>query len=1020
MTKVNETLVVLALSILMISSACYGLDTDLYVLSGVDIPPNVLVILDTSASLDEVSTGQTYDPSIDYSLYFPSTVYPRNAVYYKATGNTWTLWRNDYTAISCLELRDLLSQFGEAINYNVDLSTSGCGGNRKYSFQMGNFRNYLQLAGGPGGNQPRFGLAKAIIGSYLNTTSGVRFGVMGFNRDTGDNSVKYNANQEYVFGDSRDDSLDANGGRLLGFMDENNVGKTALLSTMVGLTNDNWSPLAETLYEAGVYFQGGRSAITGASYTSPVQYYCQKNYVLIISDGTSTKDSHDILSSLIGDRDSDGKVEVDDVAKYLYDLDLSGGRNLKKQNITTYTIGFSLTQPLLEETAQKGGGRYFYVWSSQSFNIAFQTFISEVLEKSLSYVAPVVPISQMERTSAGNRMYLAMFKPTFKSFWKGNLKKYGIATEDIGSLKTGDILDATGALAVNSENQMKETARSYWSTAADGGDVEKGGVGELLLKRTTVRNLYTYFGTNTNLTDSANAFQLSNMAIIPLQLGLVASDNPGRDKIINFIHGFDAYDENGNGNLTEKRDWVLGAFIHSRPLVIHYGETRSVIYAGANDGILHAFDDATGEELWGFIPPTLLPRLKNLTGEALQFFVDGSPKAYIGPDNRIILIFGLRRGGDRYYALDITDPLGPKFLWEISPSTSGYQELGQTWSTPQLGKIQYGNEEKWVLFIGGGYDTNQDNLPVVANDTRGRAIYVVDILTGTPIWSYSNANNAEMKYCIPSDVGRVDTDGDGKIDRLYVGDTGGRVWRFDVGDPTPANWTAKILFNSNPGASDHRKIFYPPDVTLENDDGYYEIVCFGTGDREHPKDSSVINRLYAVKDKNPSTVLTETDLVDVTQDLLQDPNTTEVQKSAILSTLKEKKGWYIKLDQNTGEKCLSNPVVFYGVVYYSTFTPTAGSEADICFVGEGTSRLYALGYTTGAAVFNLDATNDTSGTVLARGDRSVAIGSAIPSGVIITIIRGTMVAYVGVGGGVYRPGLPGAKSLIPITWRIVF
>lgn len=123
--------------------------------------------------------------------------------------------------------------------------------------------------------------------------------------------------------------------------------------------------------------------------------------------------------------------------------------------------------------------------------------------------------------------------------------------------------------------------------------------------------------------------------------------------------------------------------------------------------MLHAFDGASGEELWAFIPPSFLTNLKNLNGEALEFFVDGAPKVYMEP-GRIILVFGLRRGGNRYIALDITDRLSPKFLWEISPSTAGYEELGQTWSTPQIGKIRYVSGEKWVAFIGGGYDENQD------------------------------------------------------------------------------------------------------------------------------------------------------------------------------------------------------------------------------------------------------------------------------------------------------------------------
>jgi type IV pilus assembly protein PilY1 len=359
-------------------------------------------------------------------------------------------------------------------------------------------------------------------------------------------------------------------------------------------------------------------------------------------------------------------------------------------------------------------------------------------------------------------------------------------------------------------------------------------------------------------------------------------------------------------------------------------------------------------------------------------------------------------------------------MWEISPSTAGYEELGQTWSTPQIGKIRYGSGEKWVAFIGGGYDENQDNDPVTAADSKGRAVYAFDVLTGSLLWHYSYAQNAEMTYSIPSDISRVDTNGDGKIDRLYVGDMGGRLWRFDVGDPDPANWTGKIIFKSNTGSSDRRKIFYPPDVVLEGgNEAYYEMVLFATGDREHPKESTTINRLYAVKDKNPITPLTENDLVDVTADLLQDPDTPRTQKEALLAQLMEKGGWYIQLDLHPGEKSLASPVVYYKTVYYTTFTPTFGGEADPCFVGEGTARLYILNYKTGNAVFNLDDSNDVEGPTVGRTDRSTIIGTAIPSGVIITFIRGLAIGYAGVGGGVHTPTLPSTRSLVPIQWRIV-
>jgi hypothetical protein len=89
-------------------------------------------------------------------------------------------------------------------------------------------------------------------------------------------------------------------------------------------------------------------------------------------------------------------------------------------------------------------------------------------------------------------------------------------------------------------------------------------------------------------------------------------------------------------------------------------------------------------------------------------------------------------------------------------------------------------------------------------------------------------------------------------------------------------------------------------------------------------------------------------------------------------------------------------------------------------VGEGTARVYALNYATGQAVFNLDLTNDVSGTVVSKSDRSLVIGTAIPSGVIITVIGGRATAYVGVGGGVYSPQLSTRKTLFPLYWKIVY
>jgi len=241
------------------------------------------------------------------------------------------------------------------------------------------------------------------------------------------------------------------------------------------------------------------------------------------------------------------------------------------------------------------------------------------------------------------------------------------------------------------------------------------------------------------------------------------------------------------------------------------------------------------------------------------------------------------------------------------------------------------------------------------------------------------------------------------------------MWRFDIGDPNPASWTGKIVFTGASGT----KIFYPPEVTMEM--GGYEMLFFGTGDRENPKGTSPVDRLYAIKDKNLYTSLTESNLYDVTSDELQAAGTTVTRSAEILQALRNSSGWFIQLlPTSSGEKCLSSTVVLFKTAFYTTFTPGAGGETDPCHVGEGVGRVYVLQYQTGNAAFNFDLTNDTGGlTVLKKEDRSLNIGLGIPSGVVVTFVGGKAVGYIGVGGGV-APITPDLKEIEQSYWRIIF
>ena len=1112
-------LIILSFVLFPLAQDCFGHDTDLYMSSGEGVEPNILIMFDSSGSMGDLVPAPAYVPATDYADVLATSDPPitpevpsanRNVVYSCTTsGSCNTVFKNDISQVLCTKAKTSLTNSGYFVgtgNSSVYSDSTCCTSTKNkcaiYTLRTGNYRNYLKYKNtNPTFHKTKIQVAKDVIKEFIDNVEGVRLGVMKFNNNEGGKI------QSAIV--SLDDSS-----------------KTTVKDNIDDISASGYTPLAETLYEAGLYLKGGASYFNSPqTYISPIEYGCQRNYVVIITDGDSTKDRNSVLRNgatgfpAIGDQDGDGfepgyahaktyydcsscnpscsypncpsgcispnctnsccnnldgSDYLDDVAMYLYQTDLRSDFT-GTQNAITYTIGFTVNSQwqLLERTAQHGHGKYYFCEDAQGLAESFQNVIADILAKSSSFVAPIVPVSQMEKSTAGDKMYLALFKPQRDGMWKGNIKKFGIAqpmgvTSDCPynpAFEVGEVIDATCKKALDPYGQFYSTAKSYWVTINndnDGGEVENGGVGEVLMDRDfgiEPRKIYTYLQSNVNLVNSSNEFKAAN--ITPEMLGLTSGDTDGRNKVINYVYGYDAY-----GQIpSQKRDWILGAFLHSRPFIVSYNSSTSVIYAGSNDGMLHAFDASNGKELWAFIPPSLLQKLQALHLDVNEIFVDGSPKAYLkrdsdgnigGDGTEAILIFGLRRGGDRYIALNVKDPANPKFLWEIGPSaivygttetnTETYIELRQSWSNPKIGNIENGTKDgKPVIFIGGGYDEQQDN-DVPPADDKGRAVYVIDALTGALIKRFSNAEHpSTMTYSIPSDVSPVDTDGDGKIDRLYVGDMGGRMWRFNIKGSNPGSWSGKIIFQSNPGrdASTGRKIFYPPDVTLETEvitvDGNptnrdYEMLYFGTGDREHPKNTTIVDRLYAIKDRDPTTPLTESadQLVDVTEDLLQEPGTPLDTLKSIREQLKQLNGWFIKLNQNDGEKSLSSPVIFYGIVYYTTFTPTSETsnpEDDPCYVGEGKGRLYVVEYNTGNAIFDFDPSNNVTALDpelskqrlynLRRNDRIDDGGGKITgilSDPIITFIQGTAVGYTGVSAGIKPVTLITPKSLVPIYW----
>ncbi|MGB0937194.1 MAG: PilC/PilY family type IV pilus protein [Colwellia sp.] len=185
------------------------------------------------------------------------------------------------------------------------------------------------------------------------------------------------------------------------------------------------------------------------------------------------------------------------------------------------------------------------------------------------------------------------------------------------------------------------------------------------------------------------------------------------------------------------------------------------------------------------------------------------------------VFFHLGRNGDSIYAIDFTLKDNPKMMWKISPHVEGFERLGQTWSKPKIAysKFNLGSETAYeVLIFAGGYDTNKDKVGLGTDDLKGNAIYMVDAKSGELIWSLDA--NTSLGFTgvdsIPSAVSTLDSNGDGFIERLYVGDTGGNIWRVNM--PTASIQDVSVQKFANLGrhsseiVKNDQRFYYEPTI----------------------------------------------------------------------------------------------------------------------------------------------------------------------------------------------------------------
>lgn len=645
-----------------------------------------------------------------------------------------------------------------------------------------------------------------------------------------------------------------------------------------------YTPLADTLAQAKKYFYDYIYNYKGGD--EATKALCRGNYIILLTDGLES-------ARLKGEDEPDYDAAAN-IAKDLFKL--VKDKNDKPAGVKTYVVGFGADLKAnkpesLKMIADSGGTEKVYF--AGNLNELRNAFISIFQEIGGTYSRsnPVVAVGK-------DAIYRAYF--TLPG-WKGHLVAYKLDSNgNVGPKKwdAGEVLNSSGRGTVYSwADEGFEPKREELKP----GNAEKfKDKGKYLLNPPIEEDM--------------------NWDNVNKKIGDGKIDKEDAEAVINFVldpsykkyfdGSKDIYPYTGN----RSPDWKLGDIYHSTPLVVSappfnfsdmlfpkkYSDFKkawknrtTMVYVGANDGMLHAFDSSDGREKFAITPRNLLGKLRRIR-QNHEFFIDSSPRAYDvyfrkgkkKDEWATIVVSGLRGGGNYYFALDATDPADPQLLWEMTDPG-----MGNTWSRPEIGRVKLNGEEKFVLFVGGGYSDPSDST----YDNTGNTFYVIDIEDGTILRKFV-VGNAKNK--IPAGATAFDHDQDGRVDGVYFGDIQGILWKIKIDkEENINNWQLIKLYEP----SVKNPIFYPPAVTKNNEGKI--LVYFGQGDETNIFEKSKYYYFFEIWDKGSS----------------------------------GEKVWEIKFG-NPGEKVLAAPTIGNNIIYFTTWEYTGISED--CGAGKG--RLYGL------------------------------------------------------------------------------
>ena len=799
-----------------------------------------------------------------------------------------------------------------------------------------------------------------------------------------------------------------------------------------------FTPLAGSLNTARDYFSGG---------STPIALKCQKNFVMLATDGNPTARSGSWnsmypLSEQVNTYNpgppaswtfSTAAKDVFAAVEPMHVPGVTVGGNT--YDIQTYVVGLgdTVANPssiaVLNETAQRGGTTKAYLaGDTASLAAAFLAISNDIAAKTSA--AAAVSLNSGSFQVGTTVLYQAKFN---SGDWTGQLIAYAINAN--GSL--GAQLWDSGQ-AINSQN---------WNT----------GRVVLTYKPSAAFNSrgIAFRWPAAPASPTATEMDLTQSTWLA-QDALGIADANGADRV-KYLRG-DSSKESLTcptcvPNFRSRPVSKLGDIVHSAPYYVAappfgypdafeavpysgFASAQSgrapTIYVGANDGMLHAFDATSGKEVLAYVPTPVYRNLSSLTGQSFsnsagsphRYYVDGSPTVgdyFHAGSWSTLLVGGLAAGGQGYFALDVTDPgsfteANAKNIvrWEFTDAND--KDLGYGFGQPLIVKTQDG---KWSVVLANGYNNTEADGNV---STTGHAVlFVLDAYDGslvakidTNVGTVANPNGLSGAIAI-------DSTGHGVADTVYAGDLYGNLWKFDLSGASPAGW--KVAFSgfplfTTPGG---QPITMRPDVTKYPTGGF--VVTFGTGrylDIGDPT-TTATQTFYGIRDDGAP--------VDVSGLVGQtipgnatgaDGNTYRITTHAVGAPTGDdpiagdnaisrssydttKHGWYLDLP-DLGERSVSEAAIRAGRVIFNTLIP----NADPCSYG-GTGWVMEVDVMTGNR-FDTPTFDTDNNQTITGGDR-LAFGAGVE------VTSGRAVSSIPAAAGFL--GIPQAKGKPPFENKYV-